>query len=82
MLLCGLVFASLGFKPTSVILFSQVANGLLLPIISILLLWVMNDKSILGKYTNSIIVNVLGGIVILITIGLGLKGILSAFKFL
>ena len=78
----GLIFASLGFKPTSVILFAQVTNGLLLPIISILLLWIMNDKSILEKHTNSLTTNILGVIVILITIGLGLKGILSAFKFL
>ncbi len=81
-LLSGLIFASLGFKPTSVILFAQVTNGLLLPIISILLLWIMNDKTILGKHTNSLITNIFGLIVILITVGLGLKGILSAFKFL
>jgi len=81
-LLVGLIFASLGFKPTSVILFSQVANGLLLPIISILLLWIMNDKAILGNHVNSLKINILGVAIILITIGLGLKGILSAFKFI
>lgn len=78
----GVIFSSLGFKPTSVILFAQVANGLLLPVIAGFLLWVMNDKTIMKNHTNSLIINILGIIIILITIGLGTKGILSAFKLL
>ena len=75
----GVLFSSLGFKPTAVILFAQVANGLLLPIIAIFLLWIMNDKQIMGKHINSVGVNIAGTIVILVTISLGLKSILSAF---
>ncbi|MCH2023313.1 MAG: Nramp family divalent metal transporter [Saprospiraceae bacterium] len=74
----GLFFSCLGFKPTLVILFAQVANGILLPIIAIFLLWIMNDKSIMGKYINSTLVNILGLIIIGITLMLGLKQILSA----
>ncbi len=81
-LLVGIVFSSLGFKPTMVILFAQVANGLLLPIIASFLLWIMNDKNIMGKYVNSLMVNMLGIIVILITVMIGLKGIILAFKSL
>lgn len=81
-LLIGLVFSSLGFKPIPVILFAQAANGLLLPIIAGFLLWIMNDKNIMGKYVNSLTTNLLGFIVILITLGLGLKGLLSAFKII
>lgn len=81
-LLIGIVFSSLGFKPTQIILFAQVANGLLLPIIAMFLLWIMNDKNIMGKYANSLLVNIFGLIVILITIGLGLKGIFAAFKII
>ena len=77
-LVAGVLFSTLGFKPLMVILFAQVANGLLLPIIAIFLLWIMNDKSILREHTNSLIVNVLGGIVILITLGLGMKSLLAA----
>ena len=81
-LLVGIVFSSLGFKPTQVILFAQVANGLLLPIIAMFLLWIMNDKNIMGKYANSLLVNIFGGMVILITVLLGLKGIFAAFKII
>ncbi len=75
----GIVFSLFGFRPTSVILFAQVANGLLLPIIASFLLWVMNDKTLLGKYVNTKYANIFGGIILLITIILGLKGILTAF---
>ncbi len=81
-LIAGVVFSSLGFRPTSVILFAQVANGLLLPIVAIFLLWIMNDAAIMGKHKNTSLSNILGGIVILITIGLGVKGILSAANLL
>jgi manganese transport protein len=75
----GIVFSLLGFRPTSIILFAQVANGFLLPIIATFLLWVMNDKKLLGKYTNTFLANIFGGIILLITIVLGVKGIITAF---
>ncbi len=81
-LVAGLIFAGLGYKPTMVILFSQAANGLLLPVIALFLLWIMNDKKIMGGYANSRLTNSFGIIIILITILLGLKGILSATQLL
>lgn len=79
-ILCiGVGFSLAGFKPTGVILFAQVANGLLLPIIASFLLWVMNDTKLLGTYTNSTFANLLGSLIIGITIILGLKGIIMAF---
>jgi len=62
-----------------VILFAQVANGLLLPIIAPFLLWVINDKILLGKHANKPLANIFGGIILLITIILGLKGVITAF---
>lgn len=76
-LLIGIVFSAIGFKPIQAILFAQVANGILLPIIAVYLLWIMNNKKLLGKYVNSLTQNILGAIIVLITIGLGLKSILS-----
>ncbi|MGI9544868.1 MAG: Nramp family divalent metal transporter [Cyclobacteriaceae bacterium] len=81
-LLVGLVFSSVGFKPIKVILFAQVANGLLLPIIALFLLWIMNDKTIMGRYANSILVNILAMLVVGLTIVLGAKSILSALNIL
>lgn len=75
----GVVFSSLGFKPTAVIIFAQFANGLLLPIVASFLLWVVNDKDLLNKYTNSTFGNICGGIVILVAFVLGLKSIFYLF---
>ena len=81
-LFAGIILSSMGWKPTAVILFAQVANGLLLPIIAMFLLWVMNDEKIVGHHVNKLWMNILGGIVILISIGLGMKSILSAMNII
>lgn len=81
-LIVGIIFSSLGIRPTEVILFAQVANGLLLPVIAIFLLWIMNDRNIMGGYVNTRLTNVLGILVILVTLALGLKGILAATNLL
>ena len=76
-LLIGLVFSGLGFKPTMVILFAQFANGILLPMVAIFLLWIMNDPKIVGHHVNSMKTNIVGGIVILVAVLLGLKSIIT-----
>ncbi|EDP69783.1 Mn2+/Fe2+ transporter, NRAMP family protein [Flavobacteriales bacterium ALC-1] len=78
----GVVFSSIGFKSIEIIKFAQVANGLLLPIIAGFLLWVMNKSAVLGSYKNSKLQNVLGFAILLVTIFLGAKGILSVFKLI
>lgn len=77
-LVSGLVFASLGIKPVNLILIAQVANGLLLPFLASYLLWIMNDKQLVGQHVNRWWVNGLGLIIIMITLLLGIKSISSA----
>ncbi|MFC6952151.1 Nramp family divalent metal transporter [Halorubellus litoreus] len=76
-LLVGVVFSALGYSPVQAIVFAQVANGLLLPIVAIFLIYVMNDGDILGSYTNSTVQNVLGAVVTLVATWLGLRTLLS-----
>lgn len=76
-LLIGLTFALLGTRPTKVILFAQIANGILLPVIAAFLLWLANDREIMGSHTNTTRTNIFGIVIILITTGLGIKGVLS-----
>lgn len=80
-LLVGVLFSSLGFKPITIIKFAQIANGLLLPIIAIYLLYMMNKKELLGKHSNSLLQNILGLFVILITLLLSFKILNSVFGF-
>ena len=78
----GVIFSSIGFKSIEVIKFAQVANGLLLPVIAIFLIWVMNKSNVLGKYVNTKLQNALAVIVVLIAIFLGIKGILAVFNLI
>ncbi|MBC2845354.1 Nramp family divalent metal transporter [Winogradskyella flava] len=78
----GVLFSTIGFKSIEIIKFAQVANGLLLPIIAIFLLWVMNKSSVLGNYKNSRLQNIFGIIIIIISVFLGTKGILSVFNII
>jgi manganese transport protein len=77
-LMVGTLVALIGYKPISLILVAQVANGILLPIVAIFLLVAMNRRSLLGDRVNGPLVNVLGGLVIVITLGLGLRLVLRA----
>lgn len=67
----GTVFAALGSQPLAAILFAQVANGFLLPIVAIFLLVVMNQRQRLGEHVNGPVANTLGAFVVLVALGLG-----------
>ncbi|MAO15348.1 Nramp family divalent metal transporter [Muricauda ruestringensis] len=74
-LLCGVLFLSFDIKPIEVIQFAQVANGILLPVMALLLLWVVNKKSVMGENKNSLVQNAFGVAIVLFTIFLGAKSI-------
>ena len=74
----GSLSALLDLRPLEIILFAQLANGLLLPIIALFLLLVMNRKSLLGKYANTWISNIVGLAVIVLTTSLGARMVFTA----
>ena len=78
-LLIGTGLAVSGVKPVQIIMLAQIANGILLPIIAASLLYAMNQKSLLGDRVNGIYSNVLGGLVVLITVMLGARLVLKVF---
>lgn len=77
----GVLFSSIGLKPLDIITFAQIANGLLLPIMAILLLWLVNQK-FLGAYQNRSWQNIMALIVIAIAIMLGAKTFLKVFQII
>ena len=79
-LILGVVFSSLGFKPIEIIKFAQVANGILLPVIAGVLLWVVNKKGVLGVHVNSKAQNIVGLLIVITTIFLGLRGLDKVFQ--
>ncbi len=79
---CGMLIALTGIRPIQIILTAQFANGLLLPIIAGFLLFAMNQKSMLGAQANGLFANIIGAMIVLITLGLGLRSILRALGFM
>ncbi|MEX0315808.1 MAG: Nramp family divalent metal transporter [Allomuricauda sp.] len=73
----GVFFLSFDIDPIQIIQFAQIANGVLLPVMAILLLWVVNKKSVMGEYTNSTFQNVIGFLIVGFSIFLGMKSILK-----
>jgi Mn2+/Fe2+ NRAMP family transporter len=56
----GAAFAFLGINPVTLLFWSQVLNGALLPILFAFLLLVTSDRRIMGRYTNGLAANAIG----------------------
>lgn len=78
-LVLGVLLSSIGFTSIEIIKFAQIANGLLLPIIAGILIFMVSKTSVLGKYKNSKFQNILGAIVLIVTVFLGARMILRVF---
>ncbi|MGO4920951.1 Nramp family divalent metal transporter [Maribacter spongiicola] len=81
-LILGVFFLSFGIKPIEIIKFAQITNGLLLPIIAVFLLWVVNRAGVMGEYKNNMMQNIFGGLIILLSVLLGAKSILTVLGVL
>ncbi|PSL07465.1 Nramp family divalent metal transporter [Cecembia rubra] len=75
----GLIFSSLGIRPIQLITLAQLANGILLPLLSGYVIWLVNKKALMKGLENSIKLNLLSGIIWLITLLLGILSILKVF---
>ena len=78
-ILIGLFVSLLNFNPLAVIVFAQAANGLILPVASIFLLLVLNDRNKLRSYANNLFQNILGIITVAIVSAIGIWHIIRIF---
>lgn len=72
-ILVGALAAVTGTRPLEAILLAQAANGLLLPVVAVFLLWVMNRRALIGAAVNGWLANTLGGLVVAFAAFLGLS---------
>lgn len=75
----GLLVSMFDLNPLSVIIFAQVANGIILPVASIFLLVVLNNRPRMGALANTWKQNILGILIILIVSLLGIWNIVRLF---
>lgn len=81
-LIVGVLFLFFGYTPIEIIKFAQVANGILLPLIAVFLLWIVNKSVVMGSYKNTRIQNGIGLLIIVLALALGLKSILKVIGLL
>lgn len=74
-LVLGVLFSSLGIKPVTLITLAQLANGVLLPVMSAWLIWVASQKNILGKHSLKKWGLIFGVVIWIVTLLLGFKSI-------
>ena len=72
-LACGVATVQSGVRPTTIIMFAQVANALILPAIGLFLLRLVNSQRVMGDQTNGWLSNVAGSFVMLVLIALCAK---------
>ena len=63
----------------SILYLSQVANGILLPFLLILMLLIINDKSIMGEHVNSRLFNYIAWATVIIVMGLSISLVVTLF---
>ena len=73
----GVIISMIKLNPIEIIKFAQFSNSLLLPIIATILVWLINNKKIISNNYNYKYQNLFGCLIIIITIILGVKGIIS-----
>jgi Mn2+/Fe2+ NRAMP family transporter len=79
-LLIGLAFGLPDIKPIPLIIFAQALNGLLLPLMSTLLYFLLNDPSLMGsRWINNKFNNILFMLVLAITCWIGLYNVTQAY---
>ncbi|PTI56945.1 divalent metal cation transporter, partial [Staphylococcus succinus] len=71
-IIVGIITSALGFEPLQVLLVAQALNGIILPVIAILIFIIINKKNLMGHYVNTIWLNIIGGFVVLVVSFLGL----------
>ncbi len=63
----------------NILYLSQVANGILLPFVLILMLLIINDKKIMGEHTNSRILNYISWATVILVMSLSIALLITGF---
>ena len=72
----GVVFSSVNYNPILIIKLAQFVNGLFLPFIAIFLIWSVNKRNIMGKYVNSKFYNLLGILIVLVSLVISYRSLI------
>lgn len=77
--LIGLGINFIGFDPIKTLIYSAVINGLIAPVILVLIILLSNNKKVMGDRVNHPVTTALGWFITLVMIAAGLATIISLF---
>lgn len=75
----GIIVSATGYNPISIIMMAQAVNGIFLPIIVVSLVYITSRSRVLGSYKNTVLRNLLGGCVGVISLIIGISSVMSLF---
>ena len=78
-LITGIVIAGIGFNPIALIMAAQAVNGIVLPVVVGVTLYLTSTHRVMGKYKNTNLQIALGLIIFFIALYLGLSSVISLF---
>lgn len=78
-LITGIVIAGIGFNPIALIMAAQAVNGIVLPVVVGVTLYLTSTHRVMGKYKNNSVQIALGAIIFCIALYLGLSSVISLF---
>lgn len=78
-LVIGILVALSGFNPVTIIMTAQAVNGIFLPIVVFLLIYLTSREKLMGKYKSSMPRTIIGIMVGIITLIVGVNSAMSLF---
>jgi Mn2+/Fe2+ NRAMP family transporter len=79
-ILSGLIVSVVGYKPVDIIRFAQALNAVLLPVVAGFLIWMMNQNTFPIKFRNKIWNNIIGILVLAITLMISIRSFEKIFN--
>ena len=77
----GLAINLLGFDPIKALIYSAVFNGLVAPVVLIMILLLSSNKNIMGEHANSLPAKLIGWVITIIMLVVGAATIISLLGF-
>lgn len=78
-LITGIIIAAMSFNPIALIMAAQAVNGVVLPVVTGVTLYLTSRHKLMGDYVNSTLENILGFCIFIISLVLGISSIFSSF---
>ncbi len=78
-LITGIIIAGAGFNPIALIMTAQGVNGIVLPVVVGVTIYLTARRKIMGEFANSTLENILGTGIFIISLILGVSSIISLF---